>query len=150
MTHIILHISDSDKHFSDAIAEYTKRLGKSVVFDAIKPFKDGNRDLVIKKETEKLIEKIQQKYSQHQKILLIKEGKVLTTEELSNLSKGKDTVWIIWGPYGVDRQIFSSTFPEAKEVSFWAITLPHGLAKLVLIEQIYRIGTIESGKTYHY
>jgi 23S rRNA (pseudouridine1915-N3)-methyltransferase len=50
----------------------------------------------------------------------------------------------------VDRQLFLSRFPEAKEVSFGAITLPHGLAKLVLIEQLYRIGTIEAGKSYHY
>ncbi|MBO4203323.1 23S rRNA (pseudouridine(1915)-N(3))-methyltransferase RlmH [bacterium] len=30
------------------------------------------------------------------------------------------------------------------------MTLPHGLAKLVLIEQLYRISTLKTGKTYHY
>ncbi|MBQ7074746.1 23S rRNA (pseudouridine(1915)-N(3))-methyltransferase RlmH [bacterium] len=30
------------------------------------------------------------------------------------------------------------------------MTLPHGLAKLVLIEQLYRCTTIEQGKSYHY
>ncbi|HBB04224.1 TPA: hypothetical protein DCZ39_05025 [Patescibacteria group bacterium] len=36
------------------------------------------------------------------------------------------------------------------KISFGAITLPHGLAKVTLLEQIYRIGTIEQGKSYHY
>ncbi|MBP7062355.1 23S rRNA (pseudouridine(1915)-N(3))-methyltransferase RlmH [Patescibacteria group bacterium] len=35
-------------------------------------------------------------------------------------------------------------------ISFGKITMPHGLAKLVLLEQIYRIETIQSGKKYHY
>lgn len=150
MTSIIVHISDSDKHFASAIAEYEKRLWKSVKFDAIKPFKSDNREFVIKKETEKLIARLHEKYHHLQKILLIKEGKSLSTEQLAQLVNRQDSVFIIGGPYGVDRQLFLSAFPELQEVSFWAITLPHGLAKLVLIEQLYRISTLKTGKTYHY
>ncbi|GHW02886.1 ribosomal RNA large subunit methyltransferase H [candidate division SR1 bacterium] len=146
----ILHISDGDKHFDSAITEYTKRLGKSVILDALKPFKDSNRNLVIKKETEKLIERIKDKYANFQKVLLIKEGKDFTTEEFGEMIHGKDSIFVIGGPYGVDDQLFISAFPETKKISFGKITLPHGLAKLVLLEQIYRCGTIESGKTYHY
>ena len=53
--HVILNISDSDKHFSSAIEEYQKRLWKDVVFDTLKPFKDDNHQLVIQKETESVI-----------------------------------------------------------------------------------------------
>jgi 23S rRNA pseudoU1915 N3-methylase RlmH len=35
-------------------------------------------------------------------------------------------------------------------VAFGAITMPHGLAKLVLIEQLYRCSTLDSWKIYHY
>ncbi|MDR0859757.1 MAG: 23S rRNA (pseudouridine(1915)-N(3))-methyltransferase RlmH [Candidatus Peribacteria bacterium] len=146
----ILHISDSDKHFSSAIDEYTKRLGKQLSFESLKPFKDSNRDLVIRKETEQLIATISKKYANYQKILLIKEGKMLTTEDFHHLIQHKDCVFIIGGPYGVQRELFIQAFPEVKEVSFGGITLPHGLAKLVLVEQLYRSSTLESGKVYHY
>jgi len=51
---VILSISDSDKHFLVPIQEYEKRLGKSLVIDNLKPFKDDNVQLVIEKETESL------------------------------------------------------------------------------------------------
>jgi 23S rRNA (pseudouridine1915-N3)-methyltransferase len=147
---IILHISDSDKHFSTAINEYTKRLGKQLSFDTLKPFKDGNRNLVIQKETESIIATLEKKYQPFQKILLIKEGKNLTTEALHHLIQHKDCVFVIGGPYGVERELLKKTFPEMKELSFGAITMPHGLAKLVLVEQLYRGSTLDSGKNYHY
>ena len=63
--HVILNISDSDKHFSSAIEEYQKRLWKDVVFDTLKPFKDDNHQLVIQKETESVIKTIEKKYQNY-------------------------------------------------------------------------------------
>lgn len=146
----ILAISDADKHFSGAIQEYEKRLWKLIFFDNLKPFKDENPQLVITKETDKLIEQLHKKYSQHQKILLIKEGKQYDSLWFSELIQGKPTVFIIGGPYGVDEKKLKAEFPSLQELSFGAITLPHGLAKLTLIEQIYRATTLWSGKKYHY
>lgn len=148
--HIILNISDSDKHFSSAIAEYEKRLWKEVVFDTLKPYKDDNHELVIRKETESIIRTIEKKYQNFQKILLIKEWKILSTEEFWKMINWKDCVFIIWWPYWVDRNEIKWKFSDLKEMSFWAITMPHWLAKLVLIEQLYRCKTIEMGKKYHY
>lgn len=148
--HIILNISDSDKHFSSAIEEYEKRLWKEVSFDTLKPFKDDNHELVIKKETNSIIKTIEKKYQNYQKIFLIKEGNKPTTEELWKLISWKDCIFIIWWPYWLDRYELKNTFSDIKEISFWNITLPHWLAKLVLIEQLYRCKTIEMWKKYHY
>ena len=148
--YIILNISDSDKHFATAIAEYKKRLWKDVDFETLKPFKDNNRELVIQKETESIIKIIDKKYQNYKKILLIKEWNLLITEELGKLIEWESCVFIIWWPYGVDRNELKNRFPDLKEISFWAITMPHGLAKLVLIEQLYRCKTIQVGKSYHY
>ena len=54
----VICISDSDKHFVSAIEEYSKRLGKDVDIVTLKPEKNGSRDQIIAKETEKIIEKI--------------------------------------------------------------------------------------------
>ena len=35
-------------------------------------------------------------------------------------------------------------------LSFGSVTMPHGLVKLVLLEQIYRCTQIIDGKQYHY
>lgn len=146
----IVSIADSDKHFASAIGEYEKRLWKSLKIENLKPFKDSNTDLVIKKETEILIETLQKKYAQHHKVLLIKEGEKLDTISISSFLQGQNTIFIIWGPYGVDALLLKKAFPQLKQRSFWAITLPHGLAKLTLIEQLYRCTTLWTGKKYHY
>ena len=146
----ILSISDSDKHFASAIAEYQKRLWKQIKIEDLKPVKDDNHQFVIQKETKNLIEMLSKKYANWQKILLIKEGKSFSTLEISEVLNAKDTVFVIWGPYGVDDKALLEAFPDMKKWSFGAITLPHGLAKLTLIEQLYRCTTLWTGKKYHY
>ena len=72
----ILSISDSDKHFASAIAEYKKRLGKSLEMLDIKPVKHGTHTQIIEAETSKIIEKIQKeqkKRNSRKYILLSKE-----------------------------------------------------------------------------
>jgi len=147
---VILSVSDSDKHFSWAIQEYEKRLSKEVKIENLKPFRDDNQSFVIEKETENIISVIKKKYSWYQKILLIKEWKAYDTLEFAKMIKGKNFVFIIWWPYWVNEHLLKESFPELKEFSFWAITLPHWLAKLTLIEQIYRSTTIRNWKKYHY
>ncbi|MDR0369115.1 MAG: 23S rRNA (pseudouridine(1915)-N(3))-methyltransferase RlmH [Candidatus Peribacteria bacterium] len=43
----------------------------------------------------------------------------------------------------MDRELIKNSFPEIKELSFGNITMPHGLAKLVLVEQLYRCFTLD-------
>ena len=58
----------------------------------------------------------------------------------------KSTAILIGGPDGLA--------PEVRDaaqlvLSLGAITLPHGLARIVLAEQLYRAATILSGHPYH-
>jgi len=147
---VILSVSDSDKHFSWAIQEYEKRLSKEVKIENLKPFRWDNQSFVIEKETENIISTIKKKYNWYQKILLIKEWKSYDTLEFSSMIKGKDFIFVIWWPYWVNEKTMKEAFPDMKEFSFWSITLPHWLAKLTLIEQLYRATTIRTWKKYHY
>ena len=147
---VILSVSDSDKHFSWAIQEYEKRLSKEVKIENLKPYRWDNQAFVIEKETESIISILKKKYNSYQKILLIKEGKAYDTIEFANMIKGKNFVFIIGWPYWVNEKLLKEAFPDMKEFSFWAITLPHWLAKLTLIEQLYRSTTIRNWKKYHY
>ena len=144
---VILSISDSDKHWNAVVDEYTKRLGKSVKIENITPSRKGNTKQMIQADTENIIAKLG-KFSEYKKILLSKEGKQVTTMELHKQFMNKDIIFIIGGPYGLNEAELTKHIDS--KISFGAITLPHGLAKVILLEQLYRISTIEQGKSYHY
>jgi len=48
----------------------------------IKPIKNGSQDQIIQKETELILDKLENKYKDWNKILLSKSGKQYSTEEL--------------------------------------------------------------------
>jgi len=146
----ILAISDSDKHFASAISEYTKRLGKSIDIQHIKPIKHGTRDQIISKETDLILSKITKRKQKWDNIVLLsKGGKAWTTEQfVSKFKPWKTYTIIIWWPYGLDEKTLQSMIDY--RISLWMHTMPHGLAQLVLLEQVYRINTIHEGKMYHY
>jgi 23S rRNA (pseudouridine1915-N3)-methyltransferase len=60
-------------------------------------------------------------------------------------ASGRDLCFVIGGPFGgmnLDR--------VDHRLSLGAITLPHQLARVVLLEQIYRAHKIIAGEQYHY
>lgn len=81
----LICISDSDKHFASAIAEYEKRLGRDLEVITLKPEKNGTREQIVEKETQKVIEKLKAAKGNTDEfvIFLAKEGKQLTTEQFA-------------------------------------------------------------------
>jgi 23S rRNA (pseudouridine1915-N3)-methyltransferase len=85
-------------------------------------------------------------------IALDQRGKALTSQAFAALlgktrDDGAGTLAIlIGGPDGL-----APTVRDAAHIklSFGAITLPHGLARIVLAEQLYRAATILAGHPYH-
>ncbi len=59
----------------------------------------------------------------------------------------REIVFIIGGAMGLDEQVMSRS-NKVLAMSRW--TLTHEMARLVLLEQLYRAFTIVKGKTYHY
>ena len=58
----------------------------------------------------------------------------------------RDVYFVIGGAGGLDQAVFERAHGRLS-LSTW--TLPHELARLVLVEQIYRAGTILKGEPYH-
>jgi 23S rRNA (pseudouridine1915-N3)-methyltransferase len=57
---------------------------------------------------------------------------------------GMDLSFVIGGPFGLE-------LPEAgHRLSLGPMTLPHQLARVVLLEQLYRAHRILAGEPYHY
>jgi 23S rRNA (pseudouridine1915-N3)-methyltransferase len=81
-------------------------------------------------------------------VLLASDGKSLSSEEFSDWLKerrrnGRDLCFVIGGPKGIEL--------EADErLSLGPMTLPHQLARVVLLEQLYRAHKILAREPYHY
>jgi 23S rRNA (pseudouridine1915-N3)-methyltransferase len=59
---------------------------------------------------------------------------------------GKDVCFVIGGPFGHDVK----DGHVDHRLSLGAMTLPHQLARVVLLEQLYRAHKILAGEPYHY
>ena len=78
-------------------------------------------------------------------VALDERGEDFTTLQFSKLL-GEETAFVIGGPDGLDEKLRS----EAKFLlRLSCLTLPHALAQIVLIEQIYRAATLLTGHPYH-
>jgi 23S rRNA (pseudouridine1915-N3)-methyltransferase len=57
---------------------------------------------------------------------------------------GRDLCMVVGGPLGLDLELTDM------RLSFGPLTLPHQLARVVLLEQLYRGHKILAGEPYHY
>ena len=142
--------ADSFKHFEKPIKEYEKRLGRNCNIIKLKPIKNWSTSQIIEKETNNLIEKL--KKDRSYKIVLNLKWKSFETKELYNfIESKKQSFWslsfIIWWAYWLD--YIKLKKHTDFELNLWNLTMPHSLALLVLLEQIYRIGMIKKWSKYH-
>lgn len=85
------------------------------------------------------------------RIALDERGTELTTRDLADRlagwsREGDDIAFIIGGPDGLD----ASLKAEAQErVRLSALTLPHGLVRVILAEALYRAASLLKGHPYH-
>jgi len=145
--YFIVSVTDSDKHFDSAIMEYQKRLWKNLNILNIKPTKNWTPQQIILQDTKNIMQTIKSKFVWYKIILLSKDWKTQSTFDFQKtLSGGLKVVFVIGWPYGLDE----SEFSQIDKISFGKMTMAHWLVKLVLLEQLYRVYTLEIGKKYHY
>lgn len=103
----------------------------------------------IQAEAEALLAKVP---SSHRLVCLDRQGEALSSAALAELlAKWRDggaegVAFLIGGADGLPPQTLAKA---AKAISLGPMTLPHGLARIVLAEQIYRAATILAGHPYH-
>jgi 23S rRNA (pseudouridine1915-N3)-methyltransferase len=81
--------------------------------------------------------------------LLHRDGELMDSVGFSRFleerrQSGRDLCFVVGGPHGLELDEVDHRF------SLGAITLPHQLARVVLLEQIYRGHKILAGEPYHY
>jgi 23S rRNA (pseudouridine1915-N3)-methyltransferase len=149
----------------ESIEEFSKRLARYTDFQVIElkptpiPEKsEALRDQIPEKEGAQVLELInsqpfKQKNGHHAELWCLDEtGKALKTTEwakkFSDLSgKGSgELVLVVGGSLGVGHNVLKSA---SRVISFGPQTFSHELARLVLIEQLYRALSYNTGHPYH-
>ena len=80
-------------------------------------------------------------------------GEPLSSEELARrlealgVSGRSHVAFVLGGPLGLSPELLGQS---DEMLSFGRMTLPHALARVVLLEQLYRAAKIERGERYHW
>ena len=146
-----------EKFYTDAAAEYAKRLSRYVKLNIIEVkdektdagASDHENDLVKAAEAGRLSQ-----YIADDAVLipLCIEGRQLSSEGFAKLitdmeNRGESHIqFVIGGSLGLDEELKKR---GEMKLSFSEMTFPHQLMRVVLLEQIYRAYRIKNNEPYH-
>jgi 23S rRNA (pseudouridine1915-N3)-methyltransferase len=135
--------------------DYLRRLRRYFPVEVVEvPEADMNRrpaDAVLAAEGERLLKRLPA--GAHVVALDRARGKPLSSEELASklsslgVSGRSHIAFVLGGPLGLSPEVLGRA---DERLSFGPITLPHALARIVLLEQLYRAVKIERGEKYHW
>ena len=84
-------------------------------------------------------------------VALDERGDAWSTRQLAQrlerwLQEGRDVAFVVGGADGLDPGFCAAA---DEKVSLSAMTLPHGLVRVLVVEQLYRAGALLQGHPYH-
>lgn len=132
-----------EDYLKSGVSDYVKRISKYHKINVIEV-----SDSDIDNEEKEIIKHID---SKDYVISLCVEGEMLSSLELSrkidNIFIGYSMItFVIGGSYGISSKIKERS---NMRLSFSKMTFPHGLFRIVLLEQIYRSFKINNNESYH-
>lgn len=130
-----------EKYINTGIEEYLKRLNIFCKLDIVEL-----KDRGIIEDTKNIIE-ILKSYNKNKIYILDERGDEKTSIEFSELIKKQEEeiIFVIGGAFGVDEKIKK----DFNLISLSKMTFTHEMARLFLLEQIYRGFMILNNKSYH-
>ena len=136
----------------DGVAHYAKLLSKFATLNIVEVRDAAVKSISVQEALASEAEYIRKHLADRAiPILLDAAGKRRDSEQLADdlrklqLSTSR-IQFIIGGPFGIDRAL-KKTIKESLSLS--ALTLPHELCRIVLLEQLYRAFSILHGSKYH-
>ena len=143
--------------FKAASDEYLARLNKNFSVTVVEPKpeplprnpSDNAIKLALDKEADKILAEIPPRSAL---VAMCVEGKELSSEEFSQrlsdfaLSGFSEVAFVIGSSHGLSDKVKNAA---KLKLSVSKMTFPHELFRVMLLEQIYRAGEIQSGSKYH-
>ncbi|HSR13173.1 MAG TPA: 23S rRNA (pseudouridine(1915)-N(3))-methyltransferase RlmH [Thermodesulfobacteriota bacterium] len=141
------YVREGCRLYEDRIRVYADLETRTVPEERI-PYK-GKRDFILDREGQRIREKITDGAFS---VALDEKGKLLNSEsfarslEVWGAAGSREIDFLVGGPYGMEERLKSEA---GFRLSLSQFTLPHGLARIVVLEQIYRAFTLLRGVPYH-
>ena len=146
-----------EKFYTDAIAEYSKRLSRYCRLEIIQVADEKTPDGASEAQERQIKEKEGTRILAQIKdgayvIALAVQGTMLSSEQLAGklnrlgVDGQSQIVLIIGGSLGLSDEVLKRA---DYHLSFSPMTFPHQLMRVILLEQIYRSYRIISGEPYH-
>lgn len=145
-----------EKYFQDAAGEYEKRLSRFGKLEIIElpdlpepaNASDADRKKVMEKEGESILSRIK---PGDRVTALCVDAKQMDSEAFARRLKEGDMhpgrqVFVIGGSLGLSEHVLRRA---DEKISFSKMTFPHQLARVILLEQMYRACKINAGERYH-
>jgi 23S rRNA (pseudouridine1915-N3)-methyltransferase len=132
---VVLAVGRLRPPFADDVQHYRRLLGRH-----------AHVDLIEVREDERVDRRIPERAYVS---LLAVDGRALDSVAFSRFLEdrrrsGRDLCFVIGGPYGLELD------RADHRLSLGPMTLPHQLARVVLLEQLYRAHKILAGEPYHH
>ncbi len=143
-----------DTDYQSLATEYLKRLRPfvrlKVIELAAEPFRANAKERAKELESGRILDFLNRKKEGRERssvYLLAERGRAFTSPELAAwLDKPRPLILVMAGALGFSDDLYRSY----KQISLSPLTFPHELARIVLLEQLYRAATLINKKEYHY
>lgn len=144
-----------EEYLRSACGEYIKRLGRYCTFELHELDESRLSAMPSEKEISAALRKEAEQIKRYARGLVIPlciEGKQMSSEELSErivqagVSGSSTVTFVIGSSYGLDSSVKDM---GGLRLSMSKMTFPHQLARVMLLEQIYRAFQIAEGGKYH-
>ena len=155
--HLICVGKLKESYYADAVAEYAKRLGGFCNLTLVElpeerlPDRPSRAqiDAALEREGDLILQKIPKGSLT---VALCVEGRLCSSEDLAQrlsdwMLGGRSSVtFLVGGSYGLSAAVKERA---ALRLSMSPMTFPHHLARVMLLEQLYRVYQIHQGSDYH-
>lgn len=146
-----------EKFYTDAIAEYTKRLSRYCKLEIVQVADEKTPDKASETEERQIKEREGKRILAQIKegayvIALAIQGEMLSSEQLAGklerlgIEGQSQVVLVIGGSLGLSEEVMRRA---DYQLSFSRMTFPHQLMRVILLEQLYRSYRIIQGEPYH-
>jgi 23S rRNA (pseudouridine1915-N3)-methyltransferase len=139
-----------------AFAEYAKRMPREARIELVAVRPEPRPEAASANAVAKLLQREAARISAAlptgiSVVALDESGESVTTRALAArmehwFAEGRDVAFLIGSADGLDAQLKASA---ERRLSLSALTLPHGLARVLLCEQLYRAHSLLRGHPYH-
>ncbi len=150
---LLICVGKARQPFADDIAHYERLLGRYARLETVELTEAGaaaeRAPQALASEGEAILKRIPEGAYV---CALDRAGKQLSSEDLAARLEQRrmaraDLCFVVGGPRGLDSRVLERS---GLRLAFGRVTLPHQLARVVLLEQLFRAHKILAGEPYHY